>query len=109
MRRDCRLTVYQRELCLRARHVRVAVQDARHTVCRPTCMRHGGLRDEGFAHVDLGRALHVGVAIDTLAAEFRGEGSGEAFSDVFPERGNLADLLEEDDGGVGRVAVNTDT
>lgn len=106
-----KLTVNQRELSVLARDVRVTVQHARNTVSRPPSVRHRCLRDEGLVHIKLGAALDVRVVVPVRAVPVKlgWKGSGEAFGDVLAEGSDLADFLEEDDGGFGRVAVDSDT
>lgn len=99
------LTVDQGEFGLTARDVRVAVQNRRHTVCRPSGVSHRRLAEECLVHVNLG----AGSGVAGTILQLLGQGSLEALCNVFAERSDLADFFEEDDGAVGRVAVDSDT
>jgi hypothetical protein len=68
-------------------------------------VRHRSLAEERLVHVDLGTGRDVSGAI----LQFLGQGSLEALGNVFAERSDLADFLEEDDGASGRVAVDSNT
>ena len=79
--------------------VRVAVEGGWNTVRRPSCVGHRGLRDKDFAHIDLLSSIALGA----------GERVGDALGNVFSQSSDLADLLEENDGGSGRITVDSDT
>jgi len=97
-----RLTVHQTELGHDVADVRMAVEWAGHTVCRPTRMRHGRLAEEDLVHVDcLSMAIAVAIAIG-----YGRNRSGDGIGDVLAKGGNLTDLFEEDDGSVWGVSVD---
>lgn len=106
-----RLTVDQRELSLRARDVRVAVQHTGDTVGCPSGVGHGSLGNEGFVHVQLGTALDVRgvVTVRSTAVELGREWSRVALCEMFTKSGDFAYFLEEDDGRFWGVAVDSDT
>ena len=105
-KRICKLTVNQRELGLDARDVRVAIQHRRHTVRRPTGVRHRGLAEERLVHVDLGAG---GVVVAGAIFQLVGGRRREALGNVLAERRDLADFLEKDNGAVGRVTIDPNT
>jgi hypothetical protein len=83
----------------------MAVERGRDAVSGPTGVSHRGLGKEHAVHVDL---VTVGVAVKVAAVGVKGERGGDGLGNVFPESSDLADLLEEDDGGLGGVSVDTD-
>lgn len=89
--------VHQAELRNRVADVRVAVDGGGDTVRRPSSVGHRGLRDKHFRHVNLG-AIAAGA----------GQGVGDRLVNVLSQRRDLADFLEENDGRVGCVAVDSD-
>jgi hypothetical protein len=84
-------------------NVRMTVLGAGDTMGSPTSMGHGCLRDEHLVHVNLLGCIPIAVGVGT------GEGTGDSLGDVLSERSDFADLLEEDDGGPGRVSINSNT
>lgn len=106
-----RLTVNQRELSFRTRNVRVTIQNTRNTVCSPPSMRHRSLRNKSLVHVDFGTSLNVGmiVPIGTIPIKFGRQGSRITLRNVFTECSNFTNFFEEDNGGFGSIAVDSDT
>ena len=92
--------VDQAKLRDRVADVGVTVARVRNTVRRPSRVGHGRLRNKHLGHVDLWRSA---VSLRT------GQGVRDALSNVLSQCGNLADLLEENDGGIRRVAVDSDS
>jgi hypothetical protein len=83
--------------------VGVAVLGARGTVGSPTGVGHRGLRKEHLGHVNGARA-------DLGSTVGGGDGgSGDSAGNELAESGDLANLLEENVGAVGRVTIDTDT
>jgi hypothetical protein len=83
--------------------VRVTIQRVGDTVGSPSSVSHRGLAEEDLLHVDLD---NISVLV---AARLGGERGRESLGNVFAEGSDLADFLEEDEGRVGRVSVDSNT
>jgi hypothetical protein len=97
--------VHDGELGHGIRDVRVAVGRGGNTVRGPSSVCHRGLGEEHAGHVGFG-LLSVGVHRLLLVEGGRG---WDACLELVSQTGDLADVLEEDHGSVGRITVDPDT